>query len=104
MRRAMMADRSWVDAGSSASGDWVNHGFRDAFTGASVLLVEDDADISEMLMTMFELAGFTPTACSSAEAALELLREGSFDLVLTDYMLPRRTGAMAPRTGWTRRA
>jgi DNA-binding response OmpR family regulator len=88
----MMTDRSWVDAGSSASGDWVNHEYRDAFSKASVLLVEDDADISEMLVTMFELAGFAPTACSSAEAALELLREGSFDLVLTDYMLPRRTG------------
>lgn len=93
MRRGMMADRSWGNESSPESGGWVNHGFRDAFAGASVLIVEDDADISEMLMTMLELAGFTPTACSSAEAALELLREGSFDLVLTDYMLPRRTGA-----------
>jgi DNA-binding response OmpR family regulator len=41
---------------------------------------------------MLELAGFTPTMCSSAEAALEELREQPFDLVLTDYMLPRRTG------------
>jgi DNA-binding response OmpR family regulator len=57
-----------------------------------VLLIEDDPDIREMLVTMLELAGFTPTACSSAEIALEQLREGSFDLVLTDYMLPHRSG------------
>ena len=45
-----------------------------------------------MLVTLLDLAGFTPTACASAEAALEQLREGSFDIVLTDYMLPYRTG------------
>ena len=86
-----MAERAWVESGTRDS-EWVNRGLRDAFTGASVLLVEDDPDISEMLITLFELAGFTPTACSSAEAALEQLRDSSFDLVLTDYMLPRRTG------------
>ena len=87
----MMAERAWADGGTS-SGEWVNHGLRDSFTGASVLLVEDDRDITEMLLTLLELAGFTPTACSSAEAALEQLRESSFDVVLTDYMLRRRTG------------
>src|SRR5687767_3223647 len=86
-----MAERAWQDGGTH-SGEWVNHGLRDAFTGASVLLVEDDPDISEMLVTLLELAGFAPTVCSSAEAALEQLREASFDIVLTDYMLPRRTG------------
>ena len=86
-----MAERAWAEGGTS-SDEWVNHGLRDAFTGASVLLVEDDPDIREMLITLLELAGFAPTACSSAEAALEQLREESFDLVLTDYMLPRRTG------------
>lgn len=65
---------------------------RDVFTGASVLLVEDDADIRELMSTLLTLAGFETTACASAEAALEELREQSFDLVLTDYMLPHRTG------------
>jgi DNA-binding response OmpR family regulator len=87
----MMAERAWEDSGTG-NVEWVHHGLRDAFSGASVLLVEDDPDITEMLTTLLDLAGFTPTACSSAEAALEQLRESSFDLVLTDYMLPRRTG------------
>lgn len=65
---------------------------RDVFTGASVLLVEDDDDIRELMTTLLALAGFETTACASAEAALEALREQPFDLVLTDYMLPHRSG------------
>lgn len=87
-----MADRSWTDSGKRDDGQWLNPGLQSEFDGASVLLVEDDDDIRELLITMLELAGFTPTACSSAEAALEQLREQPFDLVLTDYMLPQRTG------------
>ena len=87
-----MAERSWADGNSWSGGEWVNQGLRDAFHGATVLLVEDDPDTREMLVTLLDLAGFRPTACGSAEAALEELREGSFDLVLTDYMLPCRTG------------
>lgn len=63
------------------------------FAGAAVLLVEDDPDIRELLITLLKLAGFTPTACSTAEQALEQLREHAFDVVLTDYALPNRTGA-----------
>lgn len=58
----------------------------------SVLLVEDDPDIRAMLTTLLELGGFRAHACDSAEAALDTLREQSFDLVLTDYCLPRQTG------------
>ena len=65
---------------------------RDEFAGANILLVEDDPDIRELLATLLQLAGFTPTVCSNAEFGLEQLREAAFDLVLTDYALPNRTG------------
>ena len=65
---------------------------KDVFSGASILLVEDDPDIRDLVATLLEMAGYEPTICSSAEAALEQLREQPFDLVLTDYALPRRTG------------
>ena len=65
---------------------------RDEFAGASILLVEDDPDIRELLDTLLKLAGFAPTVCSNAEFGLEQLREQPFDLVLTDYALPNRTG------------
>lgn len=63
------------------------------FDGATVLLVEDDDDIRELMRTLLQLAGFSPTVCETAELALEHLREQHFDVVLTDYMLPSRTGA-----------
>lgn len=64
----------------------------DSFGRASILLVEDEPDIRELLSTLLRLAGFEPTVCSSAEIGLEQLREQPFDLVLTDYALPHRTG------------
>ena len=89
-----MSDWSWESGGGgnpNAPG-WIGSEMRSVFDGASILLVEDDQDIRELLTTLLELAGFQATACATAEAALEELREQTFDLVLTDYMLPNRTG------------
>jgi CheY-like chemotaxis protein len=58
----------------------------------TILVVEDDADIRDMLATLLELAGFVPIACDTAEQGLNALRENSFDLILTDYALPRHSG------------
>lgn len=58
----------------------------------AILVVEDDPDIRDMLGTLLRLAGFVSVECESAEAGLEALRERSFDLVLTDYALPSRSG------------
>jgi DNA-binding response OmpR family regulator len=58
----------------------------------TVLLVEDDRDIREMLVTLLDLAGFASVACDTAEAGLNALREEAFDLILTDYALPRHSG------------
>lgn len=63
-----------------------------------ILLVEDDRDVREMLTTMLEMAGFGIVACDCAEPALDALREQEFDLVLTDYALPRHSGAWLLRT------
>jgi CheY-like chemotaxis protein len=65
---------------------------KDRFDGASILLVEDDPDIRDLLVTLLRIAGFSPTACGTAEQGLEQLREQEFDLVLTDYALPNRSG------------
>jgi DNA-binding response OmpR family regulator len=86
-----MRDGSWVDW-QEPKAPWLHDEMREVFEGASILLVEDDRDIRELLVTLLRLAGFSPTACSSAEQGLEQLREQPFDLVLTDYALPNRTG------------
>ena len=88
-----MADSSWANGGAGSDQPaWLSSELRSVFEGASILLVEDDPDIRELLSTLLQLAGFQTTSCGTAEAALEELREQPFDLVLTDYMLPNRTG------------
>jgi DNA-binding response OmpR family regulator len=45
-----------------------------------------------MLSTLLDLAGFSAVTCDSAEAGLNALREQAFDVILTDYALPRHSG------------
>lgn len=58
----------------------------------TILLVEDDRDIRELITTLLDLAGFAVVACDTAECGLNALREQEFDLILTDYALPRHSG------------
>jgi DNA-binding response OmpR family regulator len=58
----------------------------------AILLVEDDPDIREMMATLLGMAGFEVVSCESAECGLNALREQEFDLILTDYALPRQSG------------
>lgn len=58
----------------------------------TILLVEDDHDIREMMTTLLDMAGFSVVSCETAECGLNALREQEFDLVLTDYALPRQSG------------
>ena len=58
----------------------------------TILLVEDDRDIREMMATLLDISGFAVVACDTAECGLNALREQEFDLVLTDYALPRQSG------------
>lgn len=64
----------------------------DGLAQPAVLVVEDDRDIRDMLSTLLEMAGYSVRACATAEEALNAWREQIFDLVLTDYALPHRTG------------
>ena len=64
----------------------------DALAVPTILLVEDDRDIRELIATLLDLAGFAVVACDTAECGLNALREQEFDLILTDYALPRQTG------------
>jgi DNA-binding response OmpR family regulator len=84
---------STVGDGGIHGAPWLDHGLGEGFSGGTLLLVEDDPDIRDLMVTLLELASFEVVACDSAEAALEALREQPFDMVLTDYMLPHRTGA-----------
>jgi two-component system response regulator MtrA len=59
---------------------------------AHVLLVEDDASIREIATLGLEQAGFRITATGDGRDALIRFRQGSFDLVVLDVMLPSLDG------------
>src|SRR5205814_738558 len=57
-----------------------------------VLLVEDDASIREVATLGLEQAGFRVTASGDGREGLLHFRQGSFDLVVLDVMLPSLDG------------
>src|ERR1700704_6807211 len=57
-----------------------------------VLVVDDDAALSEMLGIMLRGEGFEPTFVSDGDRAVEVFRDSRPDLVLLDLMLPGSDG------------
>jgi DNA-binding response OmpR family regulator len=58
----------------------------------SILLVEDNEDVREGLSLLLESEGFELVAASSAEEGLAHLQARTFELIITDYMLPAQSG------------
>ena len=57
--------------------------------GESVLLIEDDPMLRDLVLRTLTALGYTPTAVEDAGSARDLLDRGErFDLVLTDVVLP----------------
>src|SRR5690349_19624970 len=59
---------------------------------ASVLVVEDDRAIQELLSHWLVVSGYTPIKAYSAEEGLEAIRKELPDVVILDWMLPRMSG------------
>jgi two-component system response regulator MtrA len=57
-----------------------------------VLVVDDDAALSEMLGIVLRGEGFEPVFCADGSEALAAFRDSKPDLVLLDLMLPGRDG------------
>jgi CheY-like chemotaxis protein len=58
-----------------------------------LLVVEDEPDLAEMLGLMLEGAGYQVAIAGEGRAALRLLREARFDLVVSDMLMPGLDGA-----------
>lgn len=54
---------------------------------AAILCVDDDPNTVLLKQRILESAGHIVTACASADQAVRLLRDGSFDAVITDWRL-----------------
>ncbi|MCA3072888.1 MAG: phosphate regulon transcriptional regulator PhoB [Rhodocyclaceae bacterium] len=71
---------------------------------ATILVVEDEPAIQELIAYNLRQAGHEPMRADSAEQALNLVRDSLPDLVLLDWMLPGQSGiAFAKRMKSDRR-
>jgi CheY-like chemotaxis protein len=71
-------------------------------TGRSVLIVDDEFGLAEMLRDMLRDEGYDVTLAINGRLALDVLRERRVDLVITDLMMPVMDGselAVAIRAG-----
>jgi DNA-binding NtrC family response regulator len=59
---------------------------------AHLLVVDDDPNTLASLSRAFRLAGHEATVCDNAVRAVELLRTESFDVILSDVVMPGRSG------------
>ncbi|XXF76869.1 response regulator [Myxococcaceae bacterium GXIMD 01537] len=58
----------------------------------NILLVEDNDDIREGLAALLEGEGYRVLEARTAEDGLAMLRQGAIHLLVTDFMLPARSG------------
>lgn len=58
----------------------------------SILIVEDEPDIQELLTAYLRNAGYRTVSAEDGVAALDLFQSRIFDLVLLDIMLPKIDG------------
>jgi len=59
---------------------------------ATILVVEDEPAIQELISLNLEQAGYLPLRADDAEQAIDLVRDELPDLVLLDWMLPGMSG------------
>lgn len=61
-------------------------------TGKNILIVEDDPDMANALVTILNPTGATIQTAGDGNAAIEVAAEFDPDLVVLDAMLPKRSG------------
>ncbi len=59
---------------------------------AHLLIVDDEANTLASLSRAFRLAGHEATVCDNAAKALDLARSQTFDLILSDVVMPNKDG------------
>lgn len=59
---------------------------------ATLLIVEDNADLRELLAEFLKIEGFAVMTAEDGEAALRIIRQQPPDLVITDIEMPKMNG------------
>ena len=58
----------------------------------NILVIDDECHVREILCDILEMEGHKPQVAASGAQGLALLREGQYDLVLTDLKMPEMDG------------
>jgi two-component system phosphate regulon response regulator PhoB len=59
---------------------------------ATILVVEDEQAIAEMIMTSLEMAGYQVKRAANGQIAYQMVLNTAPDLILADWMMPMMTG------------
>ena len=65
---------------------------------SSILVVDDDVEVGEVIRRVLERGGFGARVVNSADAALHALAESEPQVVITDVIMPRQNGVDLIRT------
>jgi len=65
---------------------------KEGVTPASILIVDDETSITDLLSTILSQEGYKVTTTGDGERAFRLLQEHKFDLVITDIKMPKMGG------------
>src|SRR5512141_1559525 len=57
-----------------------------------VLVIEDDDTVRDVLRAFLAEKGFEATLAPSGEAGIDMLRTEKFELILTDLVMPGKSG------------
>jgi PAS domain S-box-containing protein len=68
-------------------------GTEDTVAGLTVLVVDDEADVAEVLADMLSIDGHRAEIVPNGRVALERLRTTTYDLVMSDLRMPELDGA-----------
>ena len=60
-----------------------------------ILIVDDEEKIRKVLREYAEFEGFSVVEAGDGDEAIELAKEGDFDIIIMDIMMPRIDGYMA---------
>jgi CheY-like chemotaxis protein len=58
----------------------------------NILVVDDDAGVREVIRAMLESAGFSVSLATNGREAVSMLGSASYDLILTDLVMPEQEG------------
>ncbi|TMM48194.1 response regulator [Qipengyuania marisflavi] len=67
-------------------------------TGHSILIIDDDDLLCDMVASLLELEGYRVTLAHEGHAGLQALARETFDLILLDLVMPKMDGIQFMRT------